>query len=92
MKSFKKKDDDRDSPFSLQTAVPHTLPGADFQSLSKGSLPCGPNGLKGRTEFRPKDQPLLYRLMFAVYGAGGLWLIVHAVRLLTGTATPLPLR
>jgi hypothetical protein len=64
----------------------------DYQSLAKGSLPCGPNGLKGRVEFSRRDQPALYWLMFAVYGAGGLWLIVTAVRLLTGAATPLPLR
>lgn len=68
------------------------LLGVDFQSLSKGSLPCGPNGLKGRIEFSRRDQPALYWLMFAVYGAGALWLIVTAVRLLTGTSAPLPLR
>jgi hypothetical protein len=68
------------------------LLGVDFQSLAKGSLPCGPNGLKGRTEFSRKDQPALYWLMFAVYGAGGLWLIIQALRLLSGTATPLPVR
>jgi hypothetical protein len=68
------------------------LLGLDFQSLSKGSLPCGPNGLKGRVEFSRRDQPVLYWLMFSVYGAGGLWLIVHALRLLSGAATPLPIR
>jgi len=66
------------------------LLGVDFQSLTTGVLPCGPNGLRGRTEFRRRDQPIRYWLMFAVYGAGGLWLIVTAIRLLTGTATPLP--
>lgn len=68
------------------------LLGVDFQSLSKGSLPCGPNGLRGRIEFSRKDQPILYWLMFAVYGGGGLWLISYALRLLSGTATPLPVR
>jgi hypothetical protein len=68
------------------------LLGVCYQSLSRGSLPCGPNGLRGRTEFRRRDQPLLYWMMFAVYGAGGLWLIVYALRLLSGTTTPLPLR
>jgi hypothetical protein len=68
------------------------LLGVCYQSLAKGSLPCGPNGLRGRTEFRRRDQPLLYWMMFAVYGVGGLWLIVYALRLLGGTTTPLPLR
>ena len=68
------------------------LLGVDFQSLSTGVLPCGPNGLKGRTEFSRHHQPALYWLMFAVYGVGGLWLIVTALRLLTGAATPLPMR
>ncbi len=68
------------------------LLGVDFQSLTRGSLPCGPNGLKGRVEFSRREQPALYWLMFAVYGAGGLWLIIHALRLLSGTATPLPVR
>lgn len=66
--------------------------GICYQSLSKGSLPCGPNGLKGRVEFSRGDQPFLYWMMFAVYGAGGLWLIVYALRLLSGTTTPLPVR
>ncbi len=68
------------------------LLGVDFQSLSKGSLPCGPNGLRGRAEFSRRDQPFLYWLMFAVYGAGGLWLIVYALRLLSGAVAPPPVR
>lgn len=68
------------------------LLGVCYQGLSKGSLPCGPNGLRGRTEFSRRDQPFLYWMMFAVYGAGGLWLITYALRLLSGTTTPLPVR
>jgi hypothetical protein len=30
--------------------------------------------------------------MFALYGAGGFWLIVYALRLLSGNAEPLPLQ
>lgn len=63
----------------------------DYQSLSKGWLPCGPNGLQGRLEFRRDDQPLAYWVMFALYGAGGLWLTAFALRLLAGSADPLPL-
>jgi hypothetical protein len=64
----------------------------DYQSLEKGVLPCGPNGLKGRLEFSRTDQPAAYWTMFALYGAGGFWLIVYALRLLSGNAEPLPLQ
>jgi hypothetical protein len=64
----------------------------DWQSLRKGWLPCGPNGLKGTLRFCRERQPAAYWLMFALYGAGGLWLMVFALRLLAGSAEPLPLR
>lgn len=63
----------------------------DWQSLEKGWLPCGTNGLKGRLEFHRAEQPAAYWLMFVVYGAGGLWLVGFALRLLFGLAEPLPL-
>lgn len=62
-----------------------------WRSLKTGWLPCGPNGLKGRLEFTREHQPLRYWLMFALYGVGGLWLLVFALRLLAGVAEPLPL-
>ena len=68
------------------------LLGVSYQSLSTGVLPCGPNGLKGKTEFSRRDQPALFWLMFAVYGVGGLWLTAYALLLFTGIAVPLPLR
>jgi len=64
----------------------------DYQSLSRGWLPCGPKGLSGRLEFRRNEQPILFWLMFLAYGAAGIALIVFALRLLVGGATPLPLR
>lgn len=64
----------------------------DWQSLSRGWLPCGPNGLRGRLEFHRDREPLLYWLMFAAYGAAGVWLTLYALRLLAGLAEPLPLR
>jgi len=64
----------------------------DFRALSTGLLPCGPNGLKGRLEFRRNDQPVGFWLMFALYGAGGFWLAIFALRLLAGQAAPLPLQ
>lgn len=64
----------------------------DYRSLGRGWLPCGPNGLKGRLEFRRATQPLGYWTMFAVYGAGGVWLVGFGLQLLAGAAEPLPLR
>src|SRR5690606_22619716 len=55
-----------------------------YQSLDKGWLPCGPNGFKGRLEFRIAEQPLRYWLMFAVYSAGGLWCLFTAFGILSG--------
>lgn len=64
----------------------------DWRSLKSRWLPCGPNGLKGRLEFTRDDQPLGYWLMFVIYGVGGAWLVIFALRLLAGLAEPLPLR
>ncbi|MGH8797652.1 MAG: hypothetical protein ACREXI_11380 [Caldimonas sp.] len=63
----------------------------DWQSLSRGWLPCGPKGLDGRVEFRRNEQPVLFWLMFLLYGGAGLALLTFSLRLLIGSATPLPL-
>lgn len=63
----------------------------DYRSLARGWLPFGPRGLSGRLEFRRDEQPLGYWFAFALYGAGGIALVVFALRLLAGSATPLPL-
>jgi len=63
----------------------------DYQSLSRGWLPCGPKGFSGRLEFRRNEQPALFWLMFLAYGVAGIALIVFALRLLSGGAAPLPL-
>lgn len=64
----------------------------DYQALRSGSLPCGPNGFKGRLAFSRREQPVGFWVMFILYGAGGLWLLALALRLLVGQAAPLPLR
>jgi hypothetical protein len=64
----------------------------DYQSLTKGWLPCGPNGLKGRLEFHRDTETVRYWLMFLVYGIAGLWMTGFAIRLLIGHAEPLPLQ
>ena len=62
-----------------------------YFALDKGWLPCGPNGFKGRLEVQRQTNPLGFWLLFLVYTAGGLTLIVYAVRLLAGWVLPLPL-
>lgn len=63
----------------------------NYRSLTTGWLPCGPNGLKGRLEFKKKEQPIGFWLMFTLYGAGGVWLLVFGMGLLAGHVEPLPL-
>ncbi|MGH8514462.1 MAG: hypothetical protein ACREV8_11095 [Gammaproteobacteria bacterium] len=63
----------------------------NYRSLTTGWLPCGPNGFKGRLEFKRSEQPIGFWLMFALYGAGGAWLLVFGLRLLAGQVEPLPL-
>jgi hypothetical protein len=64
----------------------------DLRALRLGWLPCGANGFRGRLEFRRREQPARFWLMFVVYGAAGLWLLIFALALLAGRAAPLPLR
>ena len=64
----------------------------DYRSLSRGWLPCGSNGLKGRLEFRRDRQPMAFWAMFALYLIAGLSLAIFAAGLLLGLAEPLPLR
>lgn len=64
----------------------------DYRALRSGSLPCGPNGFKGRLAFSKSEQPVRFWVMFILYGAGGLWLLAFALQLLAGQAAPLPLR
>jgi len=63
-----------------------------YQSLSKGWLPFGPNGLKGRLEFRMKDQPFGYWMAFTLYSGLGTWCVFLAFGVLSGELEPLPLR
>ncbi len=64
----------------------------DFQSLSRGWLPCGSNGFKGRLEFHRQDQPGAFWSMFVLYLLAGAALSLYAIGLLVGFASPLPLR
>jgi hypothetical protein len=62
-----------------------------YQSLSKGWLPCGPNGLRGQLRFWRDKQPLGYWGMFGGYTAAGLWAAWYGIGVLAGTVEPLPL-
>ncbi|NUN61608.1 MAG: hypothetical protein HUU13_10995 [Burkholderiaceae bacterium] len=64
----------------------------DYQILSRGWLPCGSNGFKGRLEFHRQDQPGAFWSMFALYLLAGVALLLYAIGLLAGLASPLPLR
>jgi hypothetical protein len=66
------------------------LLGVTYQSLSKGWLPCGPNGLRGQLRFRRDAQPVTYWTMFGAYTLGGLWALSYGIGVLAGTVEPLP--
>lgn len=68
------------------------LLGVAYQSLARGWLPFGSNGLKGRLEWRRDEQPALFWLTWALYATAGLVMAVFALGLLLGVSTPLPLR
>jgi hypothetical protein len=63
----------------------------DYRSLSSGWLPFGPNGFKGRLEINRNDNEMMYWLLFALYAIAGTVLIIFALRVLAGSAAPLPL-
>jgi hypothetical protein len=63
-----------------------------FQGFSKGWLPFGSNGLKGRLELRRDESPFGFWLAFGMYALGGSALAIYALALLLGVANPLPVR
>lgn len=63
-----------------------------YQGLTRGWLPFGPNGLKGRLEFNKDEQPFAFWVAFGLYLAAGLTLAIYALRLIAGMGTSLPLR
>lgn len=62
------------------------------QGLFRGWLPNGPNGFKAGEGVSRERQPIGFWLFFSLYFAGGLWVAIHALRILLGYAAPLPLR
>jgi hypothetical protein len=53
-----------------------------------GGLPHGSKGGDGTGEFRRDDHPLMYWVMFLVYGAGGLGITGYSLLVLIGRIKP----
>ena len=54
-----------------------------------GGLPHGSKGGDGSGEFRRDDNPLMYWVMFLLYGAGGLGLTGYSLLVLVGRIKPI---
>src|SRR5690606_36214339 len=65
--------------------------GVVYQSLTKGWLPFGANGFKGRLEVRMDERPFGYWTAFTLYCAFGVWCVFIAFSVLSGQTEPLPL-
>lgn len=76
----------------LLLVLGYGLLGVVYRSLTKGWLPFGPNGLKGRLEFWMDRQPFGYWMAFTLYCAFGIWCVFLGFALLSGQTEPLPLR
>lgn len=61
-----------------------------LQGAARGRLPNGPKGLERGEGVSRSGQPLQFWFFFLLYGSGGAWLTVHAIRLLSGDAPPAP--
>ena len=68
------------------------LLGVAYQSISRGWLPFGSNGLMGRLEIQKEENPLGYWAAFCLYALGGLAITVYAILILTGLSQPLPMQ
>lgn len=65
--------------------------GVVYRSLSKGWLPFGSNGFKGRLEVHMTARPFGYWAVFTLYCAFGIWCVFLAFGVLSGHVEPLPL-
>ena len=73
-------------------AVGIILLAIDYQSLSRGWLPFGSNGFKGRLEIQRDDNPAGFWLAFGFYALGGLGITIYGLLVLAGVCPALPLR
>ncbi len=63
-----------------------------LQGAQRGWLPNGPNGFKQGEGVRKSESPVAFWFFFLLYGGGGVALTIYAVRLMVGSAGPLPLK
>jgi hypothetical protein len=63
-----------------------------YQSLSRGWLPFGSNGFRGRLEIRKDDNPVGFWAVFCLYAIASLAITIYALLILSGACPPLPLR
>ena len=63
-----------------------------YQSLSKGQLPFGSNGFRGKLEIQKDTNPSGFWAAFCLYALGSLGITIYALLILSGTCPPLPLR
>ncbi|HEX7081472.1 MAG TPA: hypothetical protein VF329_10695 [Gammaproteobacteria bacterium] len=76
----------------LLLVVGYGMLGVVYRSLTKGWLPFGRNGFKGRLELRMDESPVGYWTAYTLYCAFGLWCVFLALGVLSGRIEPLPLR
>lgn len=63
-----------------------------YQSLGKGWLPFGSNGIRGRLEVQREVSPAAFWAVFALYGFASVAVTLYAVLILIRVCPPLPLR
>ena len=63
-----------------------------YQSHTRGWLPFGSNGFKGRVEIQKIDNPIGFWIVFILYSVGALSIIIYSLLILGHIAPPLPLR
>ncbi len=73
------------------TAIGLGLLAVGYQSLTRGWLPLGPNGFRGRLEVHRHTQPVAYWSVLAAYTLFALWVLRFGIGILFGTLAPLPL-
>jgi hypothetical protein len=64
----------------------------DIRALRNDSVPFWSYGFGDRKKFSKIDQPLRFWAVFTLYGIGGFWMLVFALRLFVGKSLPLPLK
>lgn len=63
-----------------------------LQGARRGWLPNGPNGFKQGKGVSRSDAPLGFWFFFLLYFGGGTAVAIYALRILFGSAAPLPLQ